>query len=312
MNRGHNSTRRPPDRRKNENCGGRGKKREILVPTPSGPLFLGFDPILFVPSPFVGCWCFFGVLWVFWGLLGQLRGTLWPQLITPEIGRSRIGRSRNWPNSKLAEVEFAHYRRNPSSSSSHPPRLEEDTPTHMRTHPKILHAATTRKRNTLNTCENTLWPILAKTKTPNLAKFGQNTKTQIVAKFGLIWPNSGHDRCKVFKEIWESMQDPLNLGEVNLNLNLSVGPFSEPAISHSPHVGSDPELYQLREHSMPKAPPKLTAVPSAPPASNSKAPLAVPNSSIPATSLSTETTVPTVTVPDCGGPQKERSRTNYH
>ena len=49
-----NSTRRPQERRKKENCGGRGKKRDILAPHPSGPHPLGPTPPFFwvrPPSP---------------------------------------------------------------------------------------------------------------------------------------------------------------------------------------------------------------------------------------------------------------------
>ena len=67
-----------------------------------------------------------------------------------------------------------------------------------------------------------------------------------------------------------------------------IGRVTEPAISHPPQAGDDPELFHLREHPLPKrsahistydmpqAAPKLAAAPSTPPASNSKAPLVVP------------------------------------
>ena len=56
----------------------------------------------------------------------------------------------------------------------------------------------------------------------------------------------------------------------------------------------DPEV--LHQKLVPKATPKLVAAPSTPPAGNSNAPLAVPSSSIPTTSLPTETAAPTVVV----------------
>ena len=65
-----------------------------------------------------------------------------------------------------------------------------------------------------------------------------------------------------------------------------------------------------KEHSVPKAVPTLAAAPSTPPASSSKAPLAVSNPSIPATSLPTEIVAFTVAVPLCGG-HKKRSRGNF-
>ena len=119
----------------------------------------------------------------------------------------------------------------------------------------------------------------------------------------------------------ESTQDSLNKwDEVNLNsiegvcIDNSIGTsissvsrVTEPAISHLPQAGGDPELFQLREHSMPKAAPKMAAAPSTPPASNSKAPFAVPSPSLPSTSLPIEITAATVTVPDYGGPRRREA-----
>ena len=48
---------------------------------------------------------------------------------------------------------------------------------------------------------------------------------------------------------------------------------------------SDPELFQLREHSLQKAAPTLATALGTPPASISKSPLAVHNSSLPTTSF---------------------------
>ena len=56
---------------------------------------------------------------------------------------------------------------------------------------------------------------------------------------------------------------------------------------------------------MPTAAPTLAAAPSTPPASNSKAPLAVPISSIPTTSSPID---PTVAVLDYGGPKKRGAK----
>ena len=72
-------------------------------------------------------------------------------------------------------------------------------------------------------------------------------------------------------------------------------------MSHLPQAGGDPEQFQLRAHSMPKAATKLPAASSTPPASNSKAPIAVPCPSLPSTSLPIEITAPILTVPDYGG-----------
>ena len=85
----------------------------------------------------------------------------------------------------------------------------------------------------------------------------------------------------------------------------SVSSITEPAISH-PQAGSDPELIQLQEHSMPRAAPKLAAAPSTPPASIPKAPMAVPTSPFATTSFPIERTDSTVTVPDYGGPKKKK------
>ena len=65
--------------------------------------------------------------------------------------------------------------------------------------------------------------------------------------------------------------------KVLLHRKSFVGTITEPAISHLPQAGGDPELFQLGEHSMPKAAPKLAAAPSTPEPSISKAPVAVPN-----------------------------------
>ena len=67
---------------------------------------------------------------------------------------------------------------------------------------------------------------------------------------------------------------------------------------------ANPELFRLREHSMPKEAPKMAAAPRTPPASISKAPVAVPNSSFPTSSSPIEGADSTATVPDHGGPKK--------
>ena len=59
---------------------------------------------------------------------------------------------------------------------------------------------------------------------------------------------------------------------------------------------------------MPKEAPKMAAAPSTPPASISTAPLAVSNSSFPTSSSLIEGADSTATVPDHGGPKKERQR----
>ena len=80
----------------------------------------------------------------------------------------------------------------------------------------------------------------------------------------------------------------------------SVSPVTAPAISHPLQAGGDIELFPPQEHSapkwsaqifschVPKAALKLAAAPSTSPASSSKAPPTVPNSSIPTTSVLTE------------------------
>ena len=108
-----------------------------------------------------------------------------------------------------------------------------------------------------------------------------------------------------------STQDSLNCwDEVNLNsvqgvyVDVSVGTstssvsrITEPAITQ-PQAVCDPELFHLREQSMPKAAPKLAAAPSTPPASISRAPTTGPNTSISTTTFPIESTDSTVTVPD--------------
>ena len=59
--------------------------------------------------------------------------------------------------------------------------------------------------------------------------------------------------------------------------------------------------FHLKEYSTPGAP-NLAAAPSTPPATISKAPTAVPNSSVLAISLPIESTDVALTVPDHGGP----------
>ena len=67
--------------------------------------------------------------------------------------------------------------------------------------------------------------------------------------------------------------------------------MTEPALSHPPRAGSDPELFPQRENTMPKAASKLAAAPSAPIARRtSNTPVAVHSSSIPTTSLPHEST----------------------
>ena len=82
--------------------------------------------------------------------------------------------------------------------------------------------------------------------------------------------------------------------------------ITEAAISHLPQAAGDPELFPQREHTTPKAAPKLAAFSSTPRASISKAPTAVPNSFIPTTTLPIESTDSTVTIPDCGKRKKRQ------
>ena len=115
------------------------------------------------------------------------------------------------------------------------------------------------------------------------------------------------------QEVWDSSPRGNDFGvcvddKISTSIS-SVSRVTEPAISPLPQAGDDPELFQLEEHSVPKAVPKLAAAPSTPPASNSKAPLAVHTSSLPTTSLPTEQTAPTVSVPDHGGPTREKPNT---
>ena len=82
--------------------------------------------------------------------------------------------------------------------------------------------------------------------------------------------------------------------------------MTEPAISHPPQAGKRPRAAPAEEHSVPKAATKLAEAPSTPPASNSKAPLALPNSSGPPTEASSST----VTVPDYGGSERPKGETS--
>ena len=66
----------------------------------------------------------------------------------------------------------------------------------------------------------------------------------------------------------------------------SFSRMTEPALSHPPRAGSDPELFLQREITMPKGASKLAAAPSAPLARRTwNTPVAVHSSSIPTTSL---------------------------
>ena len=107
--------RTPRERKKKENCGGKWGLPTLRAPHPFGPptfgapTFSGFGPPPSGPPPFV-CPPF----WVppFWAphpsglhffLWATLRG---PTLCRPKIQHPKIGRNRNWPKSKLAEVEI--------------------------------------------------------------------------------------------------------------------------------------------------------------------------------------------------------------
>ena len=102
----------------------------------------------------------------------------------------------------------------------------------------------------------------------------------------------------------ESTQDALNnLDEVNLHwtrgvyVDDSVG-TSISSVSRVP----EPAISLVSESiQCPKQHQNLLPAPSTPPASNSKATLAAPSSFITSTSLLTESAVPTVAVPHCGG-----------
>ena len=59
---------------------------------------------------------------------------------------------------------------------------------------------------------------------------------------------------------------------------------------------------------MPKATPKLAAAPSTPPARFSKAPMALPKSSFPTTTLPIESTEATMTVTDHGVPNMREAK----
>ena len=68
----------------------------------------------------------------------------------------------------------------------------------------------------------------------------------------------------------ETTQDTLNNWMKSILIRLKVSTTSvslvrrvtEPAISHLPQARGDPELFQLREQSVPKAAPKLAAAPT--------------------------------------------------
>ena len=121
----------------------------------------------------------------------------------------------------------------------------------------------------------------------------------------------------------EATQDSLNnWDEGDLHSIEAVhGRITEPPVSHPPQAGRGHEQLQRKEHSVPmrsaqifrydvpKAAPKLAAAPSTPPAGNLKDPPTVPNTSTPTTTLPTETTAPTITIPDYGGHQKKKPNT---
>ena len=84
----------------------------------------------------------------------------------------------------------------------------------------------------------------------------------------------------------------------------SVSRVTEPAISHFPQAGGDPELFPRREHAMPEAVPMLAAAPSTPLTRISTTPVAVHHSSVPTTSSPNGGTEATVSIPGYGGPTK--------
>ena len=87
----------------------------------------------------------------------------------------------------------------------------------------------------------------------------------------------------------------------------SVRRVMEPAISHLPQVGGDPRaVFAKRAHNA-ESSNKIGCSPEYATNEHQKAPMAVPNSSIPTTSLPTGSTEATVTAPDYGGPQKRES-----
>ena len=90
----------------------------------------------------------------------------------------------------------------------------------------------------------------------------------------------------------------------------SVSSITERAISHLPQAGCDAQLFQQREHAMPKAASEFVAALSTPPASVSKNLVAVHNSSMPTTSLPNGSTEAAATVLDYGGPKKREEETN--
>ena len=119
-----------------------------------------------------------------------------------------------------------------------------------------------------------------------------------------------HDSKSAKKGI-QTIQDSLNSwDEVNPNsvqgvcvdesVATSTSSFSrmtEPAFSHPPRAGSDPELFLQRENTKPKAASKLAAAPSTPLARRTwNTTVAVHSCSIPTTSLPHESTDSTETV----------------
>ena len=71
-----------------------------------------------------------------------------------------------------------------------------------------------------------------------------------------------------------------------------------------------PSCSNLKQHSTTKAVPQLAAAPSTLLASNSKAPVTVPKSSLPTTFLPTENAALTVTALDHGGPENREKPNN--
>ena len=116
--------RTPRERKKKENCGGRGKKkREILGPPPFGAPPFGWAPPFWAPPFWAPPYWAPPLFWAppfwappfwappFWAppfWAPPLRRA--PHFVVPKFNIQKLaevefGRSRNWPKSKLAEVD---------------------------------------------------------------------------------------------------------------------------------------------------------------------------------------------------------------
>ena len=141
--------------------------------------------------------------------------------------------------------------------------------------------------------------------------FGNGTYTRQRLKArrpSLKSPQGGLESTQDSLENWDEANDNSIQGvDADDSIGTSISSVSretEPAISHLPQAGCDPELFQFRKHSMPKGSPKLAVAPITPPASNSKVLLAGPQFICSHNSFPID---PTVIVLDNGGLEKREA-----